>query len=393
VSVTGDSEPAPDDGDAGPARQAQRASGGRDAFVVGRDFVVNVNIPPARPDQGRPATGDQGADPGRTGRAGSRGRGAPGLGDRLFRASVGAHAGRLAVAFGAHDTLVVTDQEGAIHRWSLSDQAALPGAPGRGSAPLRADLLYGTGTQVAVSTTIPAVAIARGARLTLVHFTGGGHVTSSFPLGWSEFLVAGSGERFAIHDDRRMAVRDFTDGTTAWELPCPRSIVTAAIDQRGTTVAMAGAANWLAPSRRFIVASQDDPRPREFTFENLWAPGAACRLGLSPDGELVVCASFREILLARPGTGETMQRRPISSVREEIIPALGLRPHRLICLAGGQVLWLRGRRVVDVNWSAEKFRYLPQDGLCDDIAFDHAGSRLAMAGESGQVDVFEWRGL
>ena len=29
-------------------------------------------------------------------------------------------------------------------------------------------------------------------------------------------------------------------------------------------------------------------------------------------------------------------------------------------------------------------------GLCDDIDFDHANSRLAMVSESGQVDVFDW---
>lgn len=45
---------------------------------------------------------------------------------------------------------------------------------------------------------------------------------------------------------------------------------------------------------------------------------------------------------------------------------------------------------MDVNWPGEKSRYLPQDGLCDDIAFDHATSRLAMVNESGQVDVFRW---
>jgi hypothetical protein len=46
---------------------------------------------------------------------------------------------------------------------------------------------------------------------------------------------------------------------------------------------------------------------------------------------------------------------------------------------------------VDVNWSAGKSRYLSQEGLCDDIAFDHESSRLATVSESGQVDVSRWR--
>lgn len=154
---------------------------------------------------------------------------------------------------------------------------------------------------------------------------------------------------------------------------------------------MAGASSWLAPCNRLIVTSQDDPRPREFTFENIAMPGAGCVLGLSPGGELVACASSQEILLARPGTGEIVRRRRLGSVRDEIVPTLGGRPQRLVCMANGQVLWLRGRRVVDMNWPARKFRYLPQDGLCDDIAYDHAKSRLAIVSESSQVDVFEWR--
>ena len=251
-------------------------------------------------------------------------------------------------------------------------------------------MMHGTSTQVAVSTAIPAVAVARGSRCSIVHFTSGGYRTSSLPLARSEFLVPASAERFASHDGRRLVVRDFADGTVVWEQPCPRSVATAAIDAGGATVAMAGSSSRFTPSNQFIVTSKDDLRPHEFTFENIGVPGAGCQLGLSPGGELVVCASFREILLARPGTGEIVRRRPISGVREELAPALGLRPQRLICTSEGQVLWLRGRRVVDANWSALKFRYLPQDGLCDDIALDHVNSRLAMVGASGQVDVFEW---
>jgi hypothetical protein len=74
-----------------------------------------------------------------------------------------------------------------------------------------------------------------------------------------------------------------------------------------------------------------------------------------------------------------------------VVAALGTRPHRLICSPRGDLLWFRGRRVVDVNWAAGKSRYLSQEGLCDDIAFDHEGSRLAIVSESGRVDVLEWR--
>lgn len=347
----------------------------RDAYVAGGNIIFNG--PP--PGEGQPKVRDQPVGPG------------PGLGERLFRASVGEHSGKLAVAFGADDTLVVTDEGGAIYRWSLSDQVALPGAPGGGFAAPWIDLMmHGTSTQVAVSTAIPAVAVARGSRCSIVHFTSGGYRTSSLPLARSEFLVPASAERFASHDGRRLVVRDFADGTVVWEQPCPRSVATAAIDAGGATVAMAGSSSRFTPSNQFIVTSKDDLRPHEFTFENIGVPGAGCQLGLSPGGELVVCASFREILLARPGTGEIVRRRRISGVREELAPALGLRPQRLICTSEGQVLWLRGRRVVDANWSALKFRYLPQDGLCDDIALDHVNSRLAMVGASGQVDVFEW---
>jgi hypothetical protein len=382
VAVTPDAEPAAgtsaSEAESEAAKTAQSISARRDAFVAGRDIVFNVNTAP--PGPGQRAVRDQPDGPQ------ARERDVPGLGKRLFTAQVGEHSGKLAVAFGADDTLVATDQNAAVYRWSLSGQTGLSGAPGGGLPRLRG----GMSTQLAVSTAIPAVALAHGSRCSIVHFTGGGFRASSLPLGRAEFLVSASAERFATYDGRRMMMRDFTDGTVVWEQPCPRNVASVAIDARGTTVAMAGAPNWLAPSNRFIVTSQDDPRPREFTFENVGVPGAGCRLGLSPGGELVVCASFQEILLARPGSGEIVRRRRMSSVREEIVPALGTRPHRLICMTDGQVLWLRGRRVVDVNWPAQKFRYLPQDGLCDDIAFDHVKSRLAMVSESGQVDVFEW---
>jgi hypothetical protein len=385
VAATGDAEPAADGGasEAGAASAAQPVSALRDAYVAGRDIIINMIGSSSSHGQREATDPPDGPE--------LREQNASGLGERLFTANAGEHSGKLAVAFGADDTLVITDQDGAIYRWSLSSRTALPEATGSGSPPLGSSVMYGVGTQVAVSTTIPAVAVARGARCSIIHFTGGGYRTANFPLGRDEFLVPASGERFATHDVRRLRIRDFADGRVVWEQPCPRSVATAAIDTRGRTVAMAGASSRFAPSNRFVVTSQDDPHPREFTFENIRVPGAGCQLALSPGGELVVCSSFKEILLARPGREEIVRRRRVGSMREEIVPALGARPQRLICLADGQVLWLRGRRVVDVNWSAPKFRYLTQDGLCDDIAFDHATSRLAMVSESGQVDVFEWR--
>ena len=153
---------------------------------------------------------------------------------------------------------------------------------------------------------------------------------------------------------------------------------------------MAGGPNFVAGSNRVVVVGQDDPRTRDFRFANL-PVGAGCNLGISPDGELVACASFREIVVVRPRTGEIVHRKGLASVREDVVAALGPRPHRVIVGNGGDVLWFRGRRVVDVNWLAGASRYLPQDGLCDDIAFDHVRSRLATVSESGQVDVWEWR--
>jgi hypothetical protein len=152
---------------------------------------------------------------------------------------------------------------------------------------------------------------------------------------------------------------------------------------------MAGGPNIFAGSNKVVVAAQDDPRPVDFSFAN-FPLGAGCQLGISPDGQLVACASFREIVVVRPRTGEIVHKRRLASVREDVVASLGTRPHRLICSMRGDLLWFRGRRVVDVNWPGEKSRYLPQDGLCDDIAFDHATSRLAMVNESGQVDVFQW---
>jgi hypothetical protein len=243
---------------------------------------------------------------------------------------------------------------------------------------------------MAVSTTAPTVAVSRGARVTLLRFGDGGYRAATIELGTSEFLIPATGERFATYDGRGVAVRDFADGSVIWRAAGPRGIATATIDSRGTTVAIAGGPNAIAGSNKVVVVTQDDPQPREFGFANI-PLGAGCQLGISPDGELVACVSFKEIVVVRPRTGEIVRRRPLGSVREDVVAALGTRPHRLICNARGDLLWYRGHRIVEVSWSAAKSRYLPQDGLCDDIAFDHEKSRLATVSESGQVDVWEWR--
>lgn len=314
--------------------------------------------------------------------------GAPGLGRRLFTARIPRHSGQLSVAFGAGDTLIVAEKDTTVHRWSLTARAGLPGAapgPGPRFNVRRVDV----GTRIAASTTTPAVAVSRGAQVTILHFGDGGHRTVPVPLGTNEFLIPADGERFATYDGRGVAVRDFADGSVLWRAPAPRNLAIATVNTTGTTVAMAGGPNFLAGSNKVVVATRDNPRLSEFPFAN-FPLGAGCQLGISPDGELVACASFREIVVVRARTGEIVHRKPLGSVREDVTASLGTRPHRLICNARGDILWYRGRRVVDVNWSAEKSRYLPQEGLCDDIAFDHANSRLAMVSESGQVDVHQW---
>jgi TIR domain len=312
----------------------------------------------------------------------------PGLGKRLFHARAGSHSGKLAVGVGADDTLVIADQEAAIFRWSLSGRCALPGAPDLRLAALKTDLTYGMGAQLAVSSDRAAAVVARGSWCALIHFTGSEYRTIRVPFDSEEFLVPATGTRFATHNKRCVRVRDFEDGAILWERPCPPNVAATAIDERGTTVAMAGSSGWLPPRNRMVIASKDG-RWREIPFQNV--PGTGCILALSPDGELAVCVSFREIVLTRTRTGEIVRRRPVGGWRDELLPALGARPQRLICTTGGQVLWLRGRRVVDVNWSARELRYLAQDGWCDDIALDHQNSRLAMVSEAGEVSVFEWR--
>jgi len=152
---------------------------------------------------------------------------------------------------------------------------------------------------------------------------------------------------------------------------------------------MAAGPGMFSRSNKITFVTRDDPAPREFSYENL-PLGAGCVLGLSPKGALVACASFREVVLASPADRQVLRRRRLGGW-QEVRPALGARPQRLICTPDGTVLWLRGRRIAVVRWDAAELHYLSQDGECDDIAYDPAGSRLAIVSQSGQVAVWEWR--
>jgi TIR domain-containing protein len=307
----------------------------------------------------------------------------PGLGELTFSTRVEDPEGQLVVGFGADDTLVLAEKNGAIHRWSLREATELAGLP-RGE-PLR------SGISVVTSHSAPAVAIARARKVTVVHFTRDGYTTADVSLGRTEFLVPACGERFATYDGRRVAVRDFRDGSVLWQQPCPPNVATATIDTTGTAVATASSPNILAGSNKITVVTQDSPRPREFAFDNFPLFGAGCQLGMSPAGDMIACASFREVILIRARGPQAIHRRPLGNWRQEIAPALGTRPQRLICTPSGELLWLRGRRIALVRWTAPELHYLPQNGACDDIAFDPATSRLAIVSQSGQVDVWQWR--
>jgi hypothetical protein len=356
-----------------------RAQAGRDAYVAGRDIVFNYHR--AAPGGAERQSGPR--------RAGSR---APGLGERLFSASVGPHSGKLSVAFGPDDTLVVTGTDGTVSRWPLSERGGPSDVPDDRVTPLRDKLPHGA-SRVAVSTTSPALAFVqgRGRRLTVVHFTGGSHRVIRLDLGLNEELLRGNGERFATYDGRRVAVRNFADGKVTWEQPCPPRLAAVALDVTGTAVALASGSNWLAAANRITVTTQGGPRQPELGFANHVIPSAGCQLGLSPRGEYLFCVSYSEMLLARPASGE-VARRPVRGHRLEVWHAVGPGAQRLICLDGGQVLWLRGHRVVDLDLDLAEgeLRCPARKDQCDDIEFDHANARLAMVSRAGQVDVYQW---
>jgi hypothetical protein len=357
------------------------AQAGRAKPATAPGFPGNDRKVPDEPRfPGSPERGGSGSEAGASA--------APGLGQRVFSALIPRHSGKLSVAFGAGNTLVVAEQDTTVHRWSLRDNAPLPGASA-GPAPKFSIRRADTGTQMAASTGTPTVAVSRGAHVRLLHFGDDGHRTSTIPLGNSEFLIAANGKRFATYDGRGVTVRDFATGAAVWQSGAPGNLAAVMVDGTGDIVAMAGAPNMLAGSNKVVVVVRDSPRPFDFSFANLPLV-AGCNLGISPDGQLAACASFREIVVVRLRTGEIVRQRKLAGAGDDFRASLGTRPHRLVCSARGDLLWFRGRRVVHVNWLGERSRYLPQDGLCDDIAFDHATSRLAMVYESGQVDVFQW---
>jgi hypothetical protein len=308
---------------------------------------------------------------------------AAGLGELLFSARIKDPDGPLTVGFGADESLVVTEKNATVHRWSLKEGDELPGMP-------RGEMLR-NGINVVASTGMTAIAVARARKLSIVHFGQYGHTSADLPLRRDEFLVTASGERFATYDGRRVAARDFSDGSVLWQQPCPPNVAAATIDPTGTAIAIAGGPNLFGGSNKITVVTQDDPRPREFSFENFPLFGAGCQLGMSREGIFAACASFREVLLLRPRERQVIHRRKLGNLRQEVAPALGARPQRLICTPAGQVLWLRGRRIALVRWAAPELHYLPQNGACDDIAFDPLRSRLAIVSQSGQVDVRKWR--
>ncbi len=320
---------------------------------------------------------------GRTGSSSDGGPAVPGLGELLFSARIKDPDGPLAVGFGAGESLVVAEKNATVHRWSLEDGNELPGMP-------RGEMLR-NGINVVASTGMTAIAVARDMRLSIVHFGQDGYTSADLPLRRDEFLVKTAGERFATFDGRRVAVRDFGDGSVLWQQPCPHNVATAAIDPTGTAVAIAGGSNLFGSSNKITIVIPDDPVPREFSFENFPLFGAGCQLGMSEGGALVTCASFREVLLLRPRERQVIHRRRLGDWQQEVAPALGARSQRLICTPAGQVMWLRGRRIALVRWTAPELHYLPQKGACDDIAFDPRRSRLAIVSQSGQVDVWKWR--
>jgi hypothetical protein len=166
----------------------------------------------------------------------------------------------LVVGFGAGGTVMVAEKHAAVHRWSLPDGAELTGLPPGG--PLR------SGLQVVASSAAPAIAVARPGKITITRFEPDGYRTVNVPLGRNEFLVTSAGSRLATYD-RRVAVRDFSDGSVVWLQPYPANPATVTIDRTGTALAMASGPNFFAGSNKVTVVKQRDLEPREFSFGNV----------------------------------------------------------------------------------------------------------------------------
>jgi hypothetical protein len=127
----------------------------------------------------------------------------------------------LVVGFGAGGTVMVAEKHAAVHRWSLPDGAELTGLPPGG--PLRSGL---------------------------------------------QVVASSAGSRLATYD-RRVAVRDFSDGSVVWLQPYPANPATVTIDRTGTALAMASGPNFFAGSNKVTVVKQRDLEPREFSFGNV----------------------------------------------------------------------------------------------------------------------------
>jgi hypothetical protein len=302
----------------------------------------------------------------------------------LFEAVIKKPSGQLALGFGPDNTLVVVEQSAAVHRWALASGTERPGMPPGDRLP--------SGIHAATCTTMPAVAVARPGRLTLVHFDRGGHqIAAEVPLERNEFLGRGGGECFSTYNGDRVAVRDFRDGSVLWRQRCPPQLATTAVDPTGTAVATADG-RVFGSGNEVSVGTERNSSLYQFHVDNLFRLGAGCVLGISPGGEFVACASLREVALVRPHDGQVVYRHRLTDLRKDTAPALGTRPQRLICLPGGAVLWLRGRRVMLFSGSDGEPLDITGDELCHDIAFDYPGGRLAAVYESGRVRVWRWPG-
>lgn len=320
---------------------------------------------------------------------------ASGLGDLLFEARIREPAGQLITGFGPDNTLIVTGQDASLRRWSL-EGPELSGMPPGERLP--------SGIHTAVSSTEPTVAFLRDERLTIARADRDGYrITHEAALkrfwptggGITEFLCNGTGKRFVTRADRRISARDFHNGSVAWHVPSRVWTTGVAIDPTGTSIAVAERVPPGLAGHKITVATEDGQRLFGERIADLPVVGSVCMLALFPDAQTLACASYREVILARPHTGETVFRRRLGTFRRDVVPAFALRPKRLICAPGDTVLWLRGWQVMVVDSAeGEPRSLLGEHGAGDepvhDIAFDYAEARLAVVYESGLVRVWQW---